>query len=126
MFYDGLLLFSVLFFATALLVALHGGKAIAPHDPAYTAYLIGVSFCYFGWFWTHGGQTLGMRAWKVRVCRDDGTNLSWRRAALRFGAAGLSWLLFGLGFLWMLVDKDALTWHDRLSATRLVVTVPGG
>jgi uncharacterized RDD family membrane protein YckC len=39
---------------------------------------------------------------------------------LRFLAAIVSWLPFGLGFWWQLWDRDGLTWHDRLSSTRLV------
>ena len=39
---------------------------------------------------------------------------------MRFAGAVISWLAFGLGFLWLLVDVDRLAWHDRLSGTSLV------
>ena len=79
-----------------------------------------VIFVFFGWFWTHGGQTLGMRAWRLKVTTEDGKGLNWSRAFLRFLLAGLSWLILGLGFIWALFDKRRQTLHDRLSKTMLI------
>ena len=73
------------------------------------------------WFWTHGGQSLGMRAWRLRVVRDDGLPLGLADALRRYLAAVVSVLPAGLGFLWALFDPDRLTWHDRWSRTRLVL-----
>ena len=61
-----------------------------------------------------------MQAWRLRVEDDDGNVPGLAAATVRFFAAILSWLPLGLGFLWQLWDKDKLTWHDRLSGTRLV------
>ncbi len=122
-FYDGLLLFAVLFAGTAALLPLTGGRAVAPGSGWYQAYLLALSFLYFGWFWTHGGQTLGMRAWRLRlrVRGHDEGRLPWRWALARFLTAGLSWAALGLGFAWALWDPERLTWHDRLSGTMLVL-----
>jgi len=120
MFYDALLLLAILFFSTLAILPLNKGNAIAPYDPVYSFYLVAVCFLFYGWFWTHGGQTLGMRAWKIRVLRFDGQPISWRHALLRFLAAIFSWAFFGAGFLWILVDKDKLAWHDRFSETMIV------
>ena len=100
-----------------------GGQAVAPSSRWYQAYLLALSFLYFGWFWTHGGQTLGMRAWRLRlqVCAHAAGPVPWRRALARFLAAGLSWAALGLGFAWALWDRERLTWHDRLSGTMLVL-----
>ena len=117
--YDSLLVAAVLFAATALVLPLTGGEAVRPHQPVYTAYLVAVTFVYFGWFWTHGGQTLGMRAWRLRLVAAAGGGVSWRRALVRFAAALLSSLPLAVGYLWVLVDPDDLAWHDRLSGTRL-------
>ena len=125
LFYDALLVTALLMFVTGLTLLLTGGRAIAAESPGwwmpgYRLLLI-AAFCgYFGISWTRGGQTLGMLAWKIRVVRDNGTRLRWRDVALRLAAALLSWLPAGLGYLWLLVDRDRLTWHDRLSATRVV------
>ncbi|MDX1334937.1 MAG: RDD family protein [Gammaproteobacteria bacterium] len=118
--YDSLLLFGALFFA-ALIPLLIFGESVSGH-PVFNIYLITVCFLFFGWFWTHGGQTLGMKTWKICVCMPDGSQISWGRALLRFFAACLSWLLLGGGFLWALFDPENQTLHDRLSGTRLVYT----
>ena len=117
--YDSILLVAVLFVATAILLPLTGGEAIGPTHGLYPAYLVAVSFGYFGWFWTHGGQTLGMRSWHLRLMGAGRRGASWPQALLRFAGACLSWLCFGAGFLWLLVDRERLTWHDRLSGTRI-------
>ncbi len=116
----GLVLTAVLFVATAALLPVTGGEAIRPNHGLYSVYLVAVSFGYFGWFWTHGGQTLGMRSWHLRLVDAEGNGASWRFALIRFVAACLSWIALGAGFLWMLVDTDRLTWHDRLSSTRII------
>ena len=118
--YDSLLLTAVLIVATAILLPFTGGEAIHPGSGWYATYLFIVSFAYFGWFWTHGGQTLGMRSWRLRLVGDGSNGATWGQALVRFAAAAVSWLVFGVGFLWMLVDYERLTWHDRISATRLV------
>lgn len=118
--YDILLLFSILFIATALLLPLTGGEAIQNGNSLFSTYLFFICFFFYGWFWTHGGQTLGMRAWKIRVQQRNGGDITWWQAMQRFLVAIVSWLALGLGFLWMLIDRDKMTWHDRYSETVLV------
>lgn len=118
MFYDGLVLAAVLMVAGALWVAAHRAAA-APGDLLFRLYLVAVTALFFAAFWTRG-ETLGLRAWQLRLVGPGGQPPGWGRALLRFGAAILSWLPLGLGFLWVLVDRDRLAWHDRLSGTRLV------
>lgn len=118
--YDALLLAGLwLIFTTATWVA-RGGREVAPGTLWFQLALVAVAGAFFGGFWTHGGQTVGMLAWKIRVERRAGGPLGWHDAAARFAAALVSWLPLGLGFWWALVDRDGLTWHDRLSGTRLV------
>ncbi|HXH02197.1 MAG TPA: RDD family protein [Candidatus Competibacteraceae bacterium] len=123
MLYDSLLLLALWLVATALLLPFTGGEAIAPGNRFYFAYLVLVSFAFLGGFWVHGGQTLGMRAWRLRVQQHDGRPLTWRHALLRFLLALLSWLPLGLGYWWLLVDPERMTWHDRWSGT-VVVRLP--
>lgn len=122
--YDSLLLVAVLMLSTAVLLPLSGGKAITPVETGWLAYayrflLLLVIVLYFGLSWTRGGQTLGMLAWKIRVVRTNGAALRWFDVLVRLAAAVLSWAPAGLGYLWMLVDPERLTWHDRLSRTRV-------
>lgn len=70
--------------------------------------------------WRRGGQTLGMRPWRLRVVGPDGGNASTRALVRRYAAGTLSLLAAGAGFWWALFDRDRLTWHDRVSGTRLV------
>ncbi len=119
--YDALLLIAVLFFATALILPFNSGEAFTSNQIYYPAYLLLVSFFYFGWFWTHGGQTIGMRSWKVRILNDQRQPISWRQAVARFLWSIVSWLACGLGYLWIFADRSKRAWHDRLSHTRLFV-----
>ncbi|MCO5055609.1 RDD family protein [Thermomonas sp.] len=70
--------------------------------------------------WKRGGQTIGMRPWRLRVVADDGGAPEFSRLWRRFGMGCLSLAIGGLGFWWAWFDRDRLTWHDRASATRLV------
>lgn len=75
--------------------------------------------------WRRGGQTLGMRPWKVQVVGSDGQPATRKALWRRFAWGGLSLLPVGAGFWWALFDRQRLTWHDRASGTRLV-RVPAG
>ena len=61
-----------------------------------------------------------MQSWRLRIQDKNGNAPGVAASTIRFFVAILSWLPFGLGFLWQLWDKDHLTWHDRLSGTCLV------
>ena len=116
--YDFLLLIALLFLATALLLPFTAGMAVTDqHTLIYRIYLVVVSFFFYGWFWTHGGQTLGLRAWKLTVLTQDKKTLDWTQALVRFVTASVSLGFFGLGYLWILIDKDRRGWHDHLSKT---------
>lgn len=119
--YDALLLVAVLFLAGLPLPLIPEAVRAEPWvRHATLLYMLLVSFLFFGWFWTHGGQTLGMRAWRIRVVADGRRELTWRLAWRRFAWAAVSWAFAGAGFLWSLFDSQRRTWHDRLSGTRLV------
>jgi len=122
--YDLLLLIAVLFVATALLLPLNKGEAFTTQQFFYPLYLLIISFLFYAWFWTHGGQTLGLRAWKIKVLTLDLKPISWKQALLRFAAAIISWGIFGLGFFWILIDKNHRSWHDNLSKTALFFDNP--
>lgn len=117
--YDGLLLLALLFLATAILLPFNSGEAFSSSQYFFPIYLLTISFLFFGWFWTHGGQTLGMRAWKIKVMTLDKKPVTWGVAFKRFCLAIFSWACLGLGFLWKWVDKKNYTWHDRWSNTSL-------
>ena len=70
--------------------------------------------------WRRGGQTLGMRPWRLRVVAADGSPPSWPMLRRRYAVATLSVAAAGLGFWWAWFDRDRLTWHDRAAGTRVV------
>lgn len=116
--YDLFLLIALLFIATAFAMVFNQGDAIEPGQPLYPyylVYLLTVSFAFFGWFWTHGGQTLGMKTWKIRLQQTDGQSISWQLALIRFFTAILSWSLLGMGFIWSLFQPQKRAWHDMAS-----------
>ena len=121
--YDLLLLIAVLCVATALLLPLNAGEAFTARQFFFPLYLLLVSFFFYAWFWTHGGQTLGLRAWKIKVLTLDRKPISWKQALLRFMVAIPSWGFCGLGFLWILFDKNQRSWHDHLSKTAVFFDV---
>lgn len=122
MFYD-LLVLAALWMATAAIsLALTRGHMDAIH-PAwwYRLALLGVTAGYFMLSWCRIGQTVGMRPWRIRVIRDDGSPLRAAQALARFVLASISLALLGAGFWWALFDRERRTAHDRLCHTRMVL-----
>ena len=72
---------------------------------------------FFIWFWSRSGQTLGMKAWRLRVQNQDGTRISKVIALKRIVPT-----LFGLGNLAVIIDrKNRLSLQDRVTDTEVVV-----
>jgi len=117
--YDLLLLFGCLFFATLFIVALNGGESIPSGNPFFILYLVFVSLFFYGWFWRHGGQTLGMRAWHVSLISLTGKPLTLKQIILRFFGSLFSWLPLGIGVWWAYLSHSHQSWSDRLSDTAL-------
>jgi uncharacterized RDD family membrane protein YckC len=130
--------------------ALGGGGPIesdAISRRSLQVFLIALLAGYFVRCWTRGGQTLAMKAWKLRVAMPDGQPLTRSRALARFGlaaaifgpallAAGylwkhphaaLAWLALApalVDLAWPLADRDRQSLRDRLTGTRLIVAPP--
>jgi uncharacterized RDD family membrane protein YckC len=119
--YDALLLLALLMLLSYPYIWLTGaGKQSYIVRAIYQIYLLAICFAYYGGFWVHGGQTLGLRTWRLKLVRNDGGEITWADALKRFAAALVSLLCLGLGFLWARFNRDKLAWHDRLSETRLI------
>jgi len=146
--YDGLLVGAIAIAGTALALAASGGRSLTESGAGavaaigHRALLVALLYLYFGRCWTRGGQTLGMKAWRLRALTVTGLPISWPRAALRLAWAAPLWLaavagtLLGfshrapvwaapLGWLPLAISLVPLAWgqpalHDRLSGTRVV------
>jgi uncharacterized RDD family membrane protein YckC len=75
---------------------------------------------YFVWYWHHGGQTLAMQTWKIRLSTPSGAEPTLARLTLRYVLAWPSLVYLGAGLFWALFDRDRQFLHDRLAGTRLV------
>lgn len=119
--YDGLLLLALWMVAALVDVIVRDALYLPRSNLSFQIFLFLLGLVFFGWFWTHGGQTLGMRAWRLQVRREDGATLRWPIAATRYAGAFLSWGCAGLGVLWCLLDGKRRAWHDILAGTEVVV-----
>jgi uncharacterized RDD family membrane protein YckC len=122
--YDSFLLFALLMIFTGV-VLIFTRRAVLPETYGAWAYvyragLVGVIAGYYILNWMRSGQTLGMRAWRLRAVTDTGKPLRGRAAALRFVCGVLAWPPACLGVLWLYLDPEHLAIHDRLSKTRVV------
>ena len=121
MFYESLLLFAVAFAATGLFF-LASGEASASGwlRHALQAYLLAVFAAYFLWCWLRSGQTLAMKAWRIRLVYPGRARVPAARALARFALAALL-VPTGISILWALFDRERQFLHDRLTGTRLVL-----
>lgn len=118
--YDGLLLAALWFSAVSLVIAVRGGQPIPALTLWFELYLLTLGFLFCGWFWTHGGQTLGLRAWRLRVITSSGTTLSWPRSLARYLLALPAWLSV-VGIFWSLLDSQGRAWHEIASGSQLIL-----
>lgn len=127
--YDGLVITGIAFVVTNLYLTVYHAffgleqEALNPTLLQTTLFplILIANALFFLWFWTHGGRTLGMRAWHLRLVGEADTTVNLNQALLRLICAPLSLLPFGLGYLSCWIDPDGCSWHDRLSKTRLIL-----
>jgi uncharacterized RDD family membrane protein YckC len=145
--YEGVLLFGVLMFAAYLYSSLTQQRHALEGKHGLQAFLFVILAIYFAWFWSHGGQTVAMKAWHVRLVRVDGQPISQARALARYVLAYLWFLpalvaayaaqikstpqIFTLMLLGVLVYAATARlhprrqfWHDALCGTELVTSRP--
>ena len=117
--YDMLLLLAILLVASLpwVISGIHQGQAGYIFYVMFTYTLIPI---YYTGFWACGGQTLGMKTWKIRVVDLGGNSIGWRVSLLRMVYAIVSTAAFGIGFIYAFFDKQNRTWHDILSKSLLI------
>jgi uncharacterized RDD family membrane protein YckC len=123
--YDAFLLAALLMIFTGGALFFTHGAAVVPANAgawvyAYRAGLVLVIVGYYALNWLRSGQTLGMRAWRIRAVSASGAPLRWKAAILRASFGLLAWAPAALGVLWLYLDPQRLALHDRLSKTRVV------
>lgn len=102
-----------LFLTTSLiLVLIRQGQEIQPRTLWMQLLLLTEVFLYFTYSWKKGGQTLGMRAWKIGIHNHQ--DMTWSQVSLRFLAGVISTLLLGLGLWVRKFNTSQLTWMDQV------------
>lgn len=129
--YDAFLLTALLMIFTAAALFFTHGAAVVPANAGNWAYVyrLGLLLVIAGYYainWRRSGQTLGMRAWRLRAVSDSGHTLSWSAVILRECFGVMAWAPAGLGVLWLYLDPDHLALHDRLSKTQVIQLVREG
>ena len=117
MLYDSLLILALFFLTGFIWVPLSGDVATGP---LFQATLLAEIVAFFGYFWRKQDETLGMRAWHIRVVDEAGELPSWKQIFLRLLVAPVSLAVFGIGYAWLYLDANRQTWHDKLSSTFVV------
>jgi uncharacterized RDD family membrane protein YckC len=117
MLYESLLLFAVAFFAGWLFFFASGGRDATTGWLRYAlqALIVVVFAAYFLRCWLRGGQTLAMKAWRIRL-----VNVTPGKALLRFFLAVLL-VPTGISIISVFFDSEKQFLHDRLAGTRLVL-----
>ncbi len=125
--YDALPVLALWLLASALILALRGGTPVQPWTSMFwlqNLLLWAIAGVYVVTSWRRGGQTLGMRPWRLRVVDEEGRTPGLAALWQRYGWATLSLAVFGLGFLWSLLEPQRRCWHDLASSTWLVRSGP--
>lgn len=119
--YEALVVIALLFACASVFMALVGADATHGLKQAFFYLHLWISVgVYFVWCWHKSGQTLAMQAWQLKLLNQDATILSVNKAIARYVLACISLALFGLGFVWAIVDRDKLFLHDRLLKTHII------
>ena len=125
--YDFFPALALWFAVGGLLLLVRGGVPVAPGTAASWLELFllwAVTGGYALLSWRRGGQTLGMRPWRLKVTGADGRPAGLRALVVRYAVATLSLAALGLGFWWSLFERERRTWHDLASGTVLVRLAP--
>jgi uncharacterized RDD family membrane protein YckC len=121
--YDAFLAFSFAFFMGLIYIAIFGIESTQYNHKNLVFYQFYQSFFilfYFIFPWFKSGQTLGMKVWKIRLISKNNKQITFMQCLIRFFSAIISWALFGLGFLYALINAKNLTLHDKLSKSYLI------
>jgi len=139
MIYDGLLLMAILFCVVMVYLSVivvsgdphpdllnaREGDVITELEPVemgWPIYPITISAyaLFYIYFWRNSGQTLGMRAWKIKLVSSGDSLPSIAQCLQRLLWGAVSLLLFGMGYWLMLFNREKGTLHDRLSSTKVI------
>jgi uncharacterized RDD family membrane protein YckC len=121
--YDWLVLLGLLmifgFIGVAVNHSLTGEESIKPNNHLFQLYILAVVVCYYTYFWQRSGQTVGMKAWKLKLQSIDQQPINFKQTCIRLIVAMPAYLLGLLGILWV-YTPTARTWQGIASGTQLI------
>ena len=123
--YDSLLIGAIVLVLSLLLVFVNSGYPESGSFVSFTQFFILVFAgpIFYSYFWiANKGQTTGMQAWKIKLVTIDETELNIKKTMLRCLISTISFVCFGLGYFWILYDKNNLSWSDILTKTKVIKT----
>jgi uncharacterized RDD family membrane protein YckC len=118
--YEALVVIALSLAGTAFFVLLLGEATIGIKRNLLQLFLWVIVGVYFIWCWRRKGQTLAMQTWQLKLVNQEAQLLSLKAAIIRYVLANFSLMVFGLGFLWVLVDRDRLFLHDRILKNKII------
>jgi uncharacterized RDD family membrane protein YckC len=118
--YEILLLAALLWCASLVFSGIEHRFAETHVRSLFQLYIAVIAGTYFVWQWTHGGQTVPMKTWRLKLVSVDGGAVATRQALIRYVAALAGTLALGLGFIWAGMDRDRQFLHDRIARTRII------
>jgi uncharacterized RDD family membrane protein YckC len=118
--YEALVVIALSLVCTTVFVLLLGDATIGVKRYLLQLFLWLTAGVYFVWCWQKTGQTLAMQTWQLKLLNQDGEPLTLMAAIARYVFASLSLIAFGLGYMWVIVDKDRLFLHDRVLKNKVI------
>jgi len=115
-------LFALGAYAVSLAIELIVGHTIniSKYQVATLVAVIIWGFLYFAYQWTVGGRTIGMALLGLQVVKADGNQIGGREAVIRTVTLPLSFIVFYLGLLGILTNRERRAWHDKFAGTAVV------
>jgi uncharacterized RDD family membrane protein YckC len=146
--YEGVVLFGVVMIAGYLYSSLTQQRHALQGQWGLRSFLLVVLAIYFVWFWSHGGQTVAMKTWHIRLIAADGGPVTQGRALARYLMSWV-WFMPALASVWLwgihggwaiavvvlagvivyamssLLAPQRQYWHDTICGTWLIDSRPG-
>ncbi|MFL2705634.1 MAG: RDD family protein [Gammaproteobacteria bacterium] len=123
--YDSLLIAAIIIVASLLLVFINGEYPKPGTLLSVIQFLISILVgpLFYSYFWlTNDGQTTGMQAWKIKLVSSNESKLNMKQTYLRCLISVISFLFIGIGYFWILFNKNNLSWSDIATKTRVIKT----
>jgi len=129
--YDSFILMalSMVYSATVTAAMAAGGNSDLSTDyfpmqdgPWFSLGWLAMLITFYWFFWMHGGQTVGMRAWQLKIISSRKHALSHKQCLIRICAGPVSLGLAGMGYFWCLFNQNKAAWHDLVSDTHVILT----